>query len=80
MKNIMGFLAEYYIVGICVSILIVVGIYILVSINILRWCRKNCFDVGVSAFIPIVGILQYARYRVKISKTKPLGENEEFKL
>lgn len=72
-----------------IGCVLVVGVYIGLSIAILLRCRKIEGDIGVSAFIPIVSLIQLLKCNIRFSKnlksvmlTKELEdlENEEIDL
>lgn len=61
LSRIMLFLADEWLVGSIVSIMLVVVGYLVFSILLLIRCRKRGYDVGVSAFIPVVSLFIFIR-------------------
>ena len=85
MSEIMSLLASEWVVGVSVSIAICIISYVLFSIILVRSCRNNGYDVGVSAMIPFVNIVIliknciYKRRNLSIER-KISSMDEEFKL
>ena len=72
MSETMAFLAENWIVGSAVSVIVLVGIHLAFSIRLLRGARSVGMDIGVSAMIPIVNLAlwfkkcYYARKGIRV--------------
>lgn len=60
-KEIMQLLADNYVVGISVACTIVIITYVIVSILIVRFCRSENINVGVSGMLPIVQLITLLR-------------------
>lgn len=60
-KEIMQLLADNYTVGIAVSCSVVIITYIVVSICIVRFCRNENVNVGVSGMLPIIQLTALLR-------------------
>lgn len=56
--------------GMTLACLIVSAIYIGLSLMILFSIRKRYYDVCISAFIPVVNIIQWIRYSLMYAKEK----------
>lgn len=54
--------------GIFLSCTIVVILYVVISLLILFSIRRKYYDICVTAFIPVVNILQWVRYSIKYIK------------
>jgi len=54
--------------GMVLSCLIICGLYVAISLLVLFSIRRKYYDICVSAFIPIVNILQWVRYSVMYAK------------
>lgn len=73
MSRVMAILAEYSAVGVSVSTAICVGIYLLISIKIVRFCRRENVNVAVMGMIPVLNLIflvrgisaKYRRVRAK---------------
>lgn len=90
MGNLMVLLAEEWQMGYIISAGVCILIYIIVSISIVRSCRKVGYDVGVSGMIPLLNIfllLKKRRYSKAYKEAKrgntnnvPSDDGEEFEL
>lgn len=60
-KEVMQLLADNYVVGISVACAIVIITYVIVSILIVRFCRSENINVGVSGMLPIVQLIMLLR-------------------
>lgn len=78
MAETMKLLADNYIVGIVVACIIVIALYVLISVKILLYARKQNIDVCVSALIPLYHIVILIRAIIKKKKDNNiLTEDEE---
>lgn len=81
MAEIMKLLADNYVVGIVVACIIVIALYILISVKILLYARKQKLDICSSAFIPLYHIVIWVRSMIRKRKVKKesetLREDEE---
>lgn len=75
-KYIMSYLAENWVLGYSVSLVICVAGYLLYSILLVRSCRKIGYDVGVSGMIPIWNIVVLLKRLVRGSNIKK-AENSD---
>ena len=81
MAETMKILADNYIIGILLSCVIVISIYVFISIRIMSFARKQHIDVCTSAFVPIVSAGILIKALVKRRKDNAtLKENEEISL
>lgn len=55
-REVMYYLAEYYIYGIVACCVLVVGLYLFISIRLMLSARKEGIDVCVTAMIPIYNL------------------------
>ncbi|MGV3076424.1 hypothetical protein ACEE21_15200 [Clostridium baratii] len=85
MSEIMSTLAREWVVGVSVCIAICLIAYIVFSVLLVRSCRRNGYDVGVSGMIPFVNIFIliknciYKRRNLKIEE-KLSNMDGEFEL
>lgn len=61
MSEIMLTLAREWVIGVSVCIVICLVAYLVFSILLVRSCRRNNYDVGVSAMIPFVNIFIFIK-------------------
>jgi len=83
MSEIMLVLAREWLIGSLVSIFIVLVGYLVFSILLIRSCRKHNYDVGASAFIPVVNLVVWFRskkYKKALATGLDIAEDEEFEL
>lgn len=73
---VMQYLADNYVTGIGVTSAIVVISYIAFSSRLMFLARCEDMNIGVSAFIPIVNLIVWVKYKIRKFKNKPYGEND----
>lgn len=83
MSEIMLILAREWVIGsiVCIS-LVLIG-YLIFSILLIRSCRKHNYDVGASAFVPIVNLIVWfksMKYKKALASDIIIAEDEEFEL
>lgn len=72
--EIMQFLADNYVVGMSVFIVLLISIYLLFSIRLIITARREGLDICVSAMIPIYSLILWIRKCIKKRKN-----NKKFK-
>lgn len=72
--EIMQFLADNYVVGMSVFIILLISIYLLFSIRLIITARREGLDICVSAMIPIYSLILWIRKCIKKRKN-----NKKFK-
>lgn len=84
MSRLMGILADYSTVGIAVLSVLCIVVYLVISIKIVKFCRKEHVNVAIMGMIPILHLLCLIRgilakgKRLKLARIqKEESENEE---
>ncbi len=72
--EIMQFLADNYVIGMSVFIVLLISIYLLFSIRLIITARREGLDICVSAMIPIYSLILWIRKCIKKRKN-----NKKFK-
>lgn len=81
MSETMKMLADNYIVGIVLSCIIVISLYVFISIKIMFFARKQHLDICTSALVPVFNLGILIRAIVKCKKDNAvIKENEEISL
>lgn len=85
MSELMLILAEEWQTGVLISIAVCLISYLVFSVMLVRSCRKNKYDVGVSAMIPFVNIVIFIKnsiYKRRKAKMNLISfdDEEEFEL
>ena len=81
MAEVMALLAEEWIIGVSVCISLVIIFHIVFSTLLIRSCRKNNYDVGVSGIIPFVNIVIFIKNIIRKRQVKKLIDSDvEFEL
>lgn len=84
LSKIMLYLQYNYTVGIAVSLSIVLICYIVFSILIIRYCRKQSVNVAISGMIPIIQLICLLKgiiaKRRRIKNERVFDENEQIDL
>lgn len=73
-SEIMQFLADNYVIGMSVFIVLLISIYLLFSIRLIITARREGLDICVSAMIPIYSLILWIRKCIKKRKN-----NKKFK-
>lgn len=68
--NIMKMLANYYIVGIIVSSIVIVGLYVLISTRLVITSRRKGINVCGTGFIPIYNLTLLIRQAMVSKRLK----------
>lgn len=77
MSETMKFLADNYIIGIVVSCIIVISLYVFISIKIMSFSRKQHIDICTSAFVPVYNIGILIKALVKKKKDNAVLKDDE---
>lgn len=72
--EIMQFLADNYVIGMSVFIVLLISIYLIFSIRLIITARREGLDICVSAMIPIYSLILWIRKCIKKRKN-----NKKFK-
>lgn len=83
MSEVMLVLAREWVIGVSVCISICILGYLVFSILLVRHCRKYKYDVGVSAFVPLVNLFIWFKsfkYKHALVEEEYISEEEEFEL
>lgn len=83
MSEVMLVLAREWIIGVSVCISICILGYLVFSILLVRHCRKYKYDIGVSAFVPLVNLVIWfksRKYKKALMAEPLISEDEEFEL
>lgn len=83
MAKIMALLAKEWVIGVSVCIFVVLVGYLIFSILLIRRCRKHNYDVGASAFVPVINLIVWfksRKYKKALALDLNIADDEEFSL
>lgn len=83
MSEIMLLLAREWVIGVSIFASIMIIAYLTFSILLVRSCRKRNYDIGASAFVPLVNLFIWFKsfkYKHALVEEEYISEEEEFEL